>query len=262
MTIVFLVPILVIVWLSFASPNPGNYVDAWESELFRRSILTTLEMAVGVTAICIVAGYPFAYVLARGGKIIRTMLFVALMTSFWTSTLVRTYAWQIMLNNTGFINKALLDLGLIDQPIRMIHTQFAVFLTMAQILLPFAVLTTFAAIRSINPDLERAAQVMGARPSVAFFRVTVPLSLPGAAAGGVLVFVIALGFYITPSIVGASNDLYIGSLIVQQLEVYRSAGGAAAQSVVLLVIALGLLAVAARFVGLGRVLGLRQGGSE
>jgi len=213
-------------------------------------------MALGVTVICLVVSYPYAYVLVRGGKLMRAILLGALMLSFWTSTLVRTYAWQILLNNTGLINRALINLGITQQPVQLIHTQFAVYLTMSQILAPFTILTIYSAMRTVSPDLEQAARVMGARPSVAFFRVTVPLSLPGAAAGGILVFVIALGFYITPSIVAASNKIYIGSAIIEQLNVFLQTGVAAAESVILLVAVLLALALASRFIKIGAVLGL------
>jgi ABC-type spermidine/putrescine transport system permease subunit I len=258
MLLVFLVPLVVIVVIGLTDPSPKNFSVAWNDAVYRKSLITTVKMAVGVTLICLVVSYPYAYVLARGGKYVRAVLFGALMLSFWTSTLVRTYAWQILLNNTGLINKSLINMGVIDEPLKLIHTQFAVYLTMAQILAPFTILTIFSAIRSVNPDLEQAAQVMGARPSVAFFKVTVPLSLPGAAAGGILVFVLALGFYITPSIVAASNQLYVGSAIVQQLNALLDTGVASAESVILLLVVLVVLAVAARFVGIGRVLGLTK----
>jgi ABC-type spermidine/putrescine transport system permease subunit I len=262
MILVFLVPLIVIIDISLASPSPHNFVAAWQDGIFRRSLWITVEMALGVTVICLLVSYPYAYVLARGGKIMRGILLGALLLSFWTSSLVRTYAWEILLNNVGLINRALINLGVISSPIQLIHNQFAVYLTMSQILAPFTILTIYSSLRSISPDLERAAQVMGARPSVAFFRVTVPLTLPGAVAGGILVFVIALGFYITPSIVAASDTLYLGSAIVLQLNVFLHTGVASAEAVIMLAVVTIVLAIAARFVSIGRILGLNRGARQ
>jgi putative spermidine/putrescine transport system permease protein len=259
MILVFLVPLVVIIDISLNAPRWGNFVAAWHDGIFRAALWTTVEMALGVTIICLIVSYPYAYVLARGGRTVRGILLATLILSFWTSTLVRTYAWQILLDNTGLINRALINLGIIQQPVQLIHTQFAVYLTMSQILAPFTILTIYSAMRNINPDLEQAARVMGARPSVTFFRVTVPLSLPGAVAGAILVFVIALGFYITPSIVAASDKIYIGSAIIEQLNVFLQTGVASAESVILLVGVLVVLAVAGKFVGVSRILGLSEG---
>jgi putative spermidine/putrescine transport system permease protein len=259
MVLVFLVPIIVIIDISLSSPSAHNFVAAWQDGIFRRSLWTTVEMAIGVTVICLVLSYPYAYVLARGGRLIRGVLLGALMLSFWTSTLVRTYAWQILLNNVGLINRALINLHVLSQPIQLIHNQFAVYLTMSQILAPFTILTIWSSLRGISPDLERAAQVMGARPSVVFWRVTIPLTLPGAVAGGILVFVLALGFYITPSIVAASDTIYLGSAIVLQLNVFLHTGVAAAEAVIMLAVVTIVLAIAARFVSIGKILGLTRG---
>ncbi|MCU1689739.1 MAG: transporter permease [Pseudonocardiales bacterium] len=259
MALVFIVPLVVILTKSFTDPGPQNFSDAVNSGIFRRSLWTTIKMAFFVTIVCLLVSYPYAYAMARGGKLIVAVLLGALMLSFWTSTLVRTYAWQILLNNTGVINKTLINLGLIDEPIQMIRTNFSVYLGMAHVLAPFTILTLYAQMRTIKPELEQAAQVMGARPSVAFLRITLPLSLPGAAAGGILVFVMALGFYITPQILGSSRDTYIGTAIIQQVQVFLKTGVGAAESLILLGIVLLVLLVAGKFIGIGRILGLNKG---
>lgn len=259
MLAVFALPVIVILAKAVTDPGPGNFADAWDSGVFRRSLWTTIKMAFFVTVVCLLVSYPYAYAMARCGKVMVAVLIGALMLSFWTSTLVRTYAWQILLNRTGVINQTLLDLGLIDEPIPMIRTNFSVYLGMAHVLAPFTILTLYATMRTIKPELEQAAQVMGARPSVAFLRVTLPLSLPGAAAGGILVFVMALGFYITPQILGSSKDTYIGTAIIQQVNVFLNTGVGAAQSVILLALVAVVLGVAAKFVGIGRILGIGKG---
>lgn len=254
MVIALLLPIGVIAFRAVS--DPGNFVAAFESGIFRRSIWTTVRMSIIVTLVCVVISYPFAYVLARGGRAVVTVLATFLLVSFWTSTLVRTFSWQLLLNNTGIINDALIAGGLISEPLQMIRTDFAVFVGMAHVLAPYTILTIYAQIRAIGPELEEAAQVMGAPPLTVFWRVIMPLTRAGAAAGAVLVFVMALGFYITPRILGNAQDVYIGSAIVQQVQVFLSTGVGAAQSLVLLVIVLAILALAARFLGLSRILGL------
>ncbi|GAA2000715.1 ABC transporter permease [Microbacterium ulmi] len=254
MVVAFLLPIAVIAFRALSDPN--NFALAFESGIFRRSIWTTVRMSVLVTIVCVVISYPFAYVLARGGKVLVAVLGTFLLVSFWTSTLVRTYSWQLLLNNTGILNDTLIALGVIAEPLAIIRTDLAVFIGMAHVLAPYTILTIFAQIRAIPSELEEAAQVMGARPITVFWRVVLPLTRAGAVAGGVLVFVMALGFYITPQILGNQQDVYIGTAIVQQVQVFLRTDVGAAQSLVLLAIVLLVLGVAARFLGLSRVLGL------
>ncbi|WP_182881004.1 ABC transporter permease [Microbispora sp. H10949] len=256
----FVVPMAVVVVKSLTDPSPANYSAIFTSSVYQRSVVDTLEMALVVTVLCLLIGYPYAYTMARSGTAMRTFLMVALMLAFWTSLLVRTYAWQIVLNDTGIVNTALRDwLGLTSAPIHMIRTPFAVYVGMVHVLLPYAVLALFAQLRSIDPDVERAAQVMGARPWRVFARVTLPLSLPGAVAGGVLVFVLALGFYITPQLLGGARQVYVGQAIMQQIEQFLKPGVGAAMAVLLFVAVLAVLGLAARFVGLGKILGVGMG---
>jgi putative spermidine/putrescine transport system permease protein len=255
----FVVPVAVMAVSSLTDPGPENYADAVHSGLFRRAITSTFSMAGIVTVLSLLVAYPYAYVMARGGRLIRSILGVSLMISFWTSLLVRTFSWQVLLNDTGVVNEALISLGLRDEPIEMMHTAFAVDLAMVHILAPYLVLALYAQLRTISPDLELAARGMGATPSRAFMRVTLPLSLPGAVAGSVLVFVLALGFYITPQILGASGTSYIGQAIVTQVQTLLKTGVGAAMSMILLAMVLTVLALTSRFVGLQRILGVGQG---
>src|SRR5690606_7665849 len=155
-------------------------------------------------------------------------------------------------NDTGVINQGLTKAGLIDSPLPLGGGEFAVYVGMTQVLLPYVVLTLYAQMRGIPPELELAAQSMGATRISTFFRVTLPLSFSGAVAGGLLVFVIALGFYIAPQILGSSKRSYVGTSIVQQIEVFLKPGVGAAQAVVLLVLALAIL------LGVGRVVGVTK----
>lgn len=256
----FLVPIGVVLSLSFSSAD--NYTALLSDEIFKRSFFATLRMAAVVAIICVLIGWPYAYVMARAPKALALILLMAVMMSFWTSMLVRTYAWQILLNDTGMINTLLLDLGLITEPIRMIRTDFAVYLGMAHVLAPFAILPIYAQLQSVSPELERAAQSMGALRTSAFWQIVVPLSAPGAIAGLVLVFVTSLGFYITPQILGGPGQLYIGSAIVQKLNLTLDIGAAAAMAVVLLVAILFVFVFASRVIRVGQILGVRNQGGE
>ena len=254
----FVLPMVVVLWQSFTQPGVLNYTAAWDSGMFRRAIIATFEMAAVVTVISLVIGYPYAYAMARGGKALRGFLFAALMVSFWTSLLVRTFAWEILLDDTGLVNKALLNLHLISQPLAMMHTAFSVDVGMVHILAPYLVLALYAQLRAISPDLEQAARGMGARQPAAFWRVTFPLSLPGAVAGCVLVFILALGFYITPAMLGNGIGQYIGQAIVNEVEQLLQTGVGEAMSGLLLALVLILLAVPARFVGLWNILGVAR----
>jgi putative spermidine/putrescine transport system permease protein len=234
-------------WMSLNDPSPANYKTALDSGLFRRALTNTFKMAAAVTLISMLVGYPYAYCMAFGGRILRTFLFVALMSSFWTSVVVRSYAWQFMLNDRGLMNQFLVkDLGLIDQPLEIARTPVAVYIGMTQILVPFMVLAIYAQLRSLPADLVLAARGMGASPSQAFRSVTLPLSIPGVMAGSVLVAVLALGFYITPQLLGGARDPYIGQAIVLQVERLYRPGVGAAMAVILLVTVLVILATAGR----------------
>ncbi|WP_156224805.1 ABC transporter permease [Pseudactinotalea suaedae] len=260
MAVAFLLPVLLMTIRAVSDPQ--NFVDAFSSGIFRRSIWTTVRMSLTVTVVCLVVSYPYAYVLARARRTIVIILATCLLVSFWTSTLVRTYSWQLLLNNTGLINTAMVALGIVDEPIRMMGTDFAVYLGMAHVLAPYTVLTIYAQMRAIPRELEEAAQIMGSRPATVFWRVIVPLSRPGALAGAVLVFVMALGFYITPQILGSAQNVYIGTAIVQQVQAFLSTDVGAAQAVVLLLIVLITLAVGGKYLGIGRILGLDKAGQR
>lgn len=254
--LVFFVPLGYAVVQSFTDPSPANYQEAWESDLLRRALGLTFQMAVTVTVLCLAISYPFAYAMARGGRALRGFLLAAVMTSFWTSFLVRTFSWQVLLSNSGVVNDVLQRLGFTDEPITMLHTSFAVDLAMVHILAPLVILAIYAQLRSVPPDLELAAQSMGARPATAFWRITFPLTLPGALAGAVLAFVMSLGYYITPQVLGDSGKAYLGQVIMLYVERFFAFGTAAAIAVILMVLVAALLGVAAWLVGARRLLGL------
>ena len=202
-------------------------------EAYVRVLTNTFWVAILSTAACLVIGYPFAYLMTVVPGRIAGLLVIAVLLPFWSSLLVRTFAWQVILRDTGIINRFLIDLGVISEPLTLIRTTAAVIIGMSHILLPFMVLPLWAVMRRIDPEYGRAAANLGASPMRAFFRVFVPLSMPGVLAGCLLVFVLALGFYITPALLGGLRDQMISQLIVQQVQQRLDWGFAAAMSVLL-----------------------------
>lgn len=256
LVLVFGAPMVMVVIRSLTDPSPENYLGVVQDPIYAASLWRTIQIAFTVTLLSAIIGYPVAYVMARSSKGLSTFLLAALMLSFWTSLLVRTFAWQVILNNTGIVNEFLLGLGIIQEPLPLVRNLFAVYVGMVHILMPYAILATFASLRSIRPEVEQAAQSLGANRMQVFFRVTLPLSLPGVAAGMVLVFVLSLGFYITPALLGGPQDSLISQSIVLQVQQYMQPGMGSAMAVVLVLLVLVVFLVATRFVGLGRILGV------
>jgi ABC-type spermidine/putrescine transport system permease subunit I len=183
------------------------------------------------------------------------LLLIAVLLPFWSSLLVRTFAWQVLLRDTGVINRFLLDLGVINEPLALIRTTGGVIIGMSHILLPFMVLPIYAVMRRIDPEFGRAAANLGASPFASFIRIFVPLSLPGVLAGCLLVFILALGFYITPALLGGLRDQMISQLIVQQIQQRLDWGFGTAMSVLLVVITLIILFISSRMIQLRDVFG-------
>ncbi|WP_342734219.1 ABC transporter permease [Bradyrhizobium sp. B117] len=226
-----------------------HYTALPNDAVFLKVFWVTLRTSLVVTLATLVLGYPVALALSRARSTAPFILMVILLP-FWTSVLVRSYAWMVLLGRHGLINEALLAPKLIAHPIRLLNTTLATEIAMTHILLPYMILPIANALRQIDPSLARAASGLGATPRGTFWQVILPLSMSGAAAGVVLVFVLALGFYITPAMVGDSRDVTLSMLIAQQVEQFNW-GYSAALSAVLLATALGLIAVAQRLPGVG-----------
>ncbi|HXI20983.1 MAG TPA: ABC transporter permease, partial [Gemmatimonadales bacterium] len=185
-------------------------------------ILTrTLVWSVAATAICLVLGYPLAYLIARSGRWKNLLLFLVVLP-FWTSFLVRTFAMIFLMRDTGFINTVLLRWGVIHAPIPMLYTPFAVMTGLVYGFLPFMVLPIYASLEKLDPALLEAAEVLGARAPARFWKVTFPLSLPGVVAGALLVFIPALGSFLTPDLLGGAKEVMIGNLIQNQFSSARN----------------------------------------
>jgi putative spermidine/putrescine transport system permease protein len=233
----FVNPLLRIGRLSFGeeSFSLSYYEDFFRSELYTGTLLRTLLSAAAVTSVCLLIGYPYAYVMANTRRRTRVVMLVFLLLPFWTSVLVRTYAWQILLQDTGLINRLLLSIGVIEDPLPLIRNTQGVLIGMTHVLLPFMVLALFAVMSRIDRKIMSAAISLGATPLAAFRTTYLPLSLPGIVAGSTLVFVLTIGFYITPAILGDPRSSFLSQLIVQQAQHLLNWELASAMSVVLFV---------------------------
>lgn len=225
-----------------------------ESRVFRAVLLRSLWISLLVTAVCLALGWPLAWLIATTRGLASTMLLAAVLLPFWISLVVRTAAWMVLLQREGVVNAALEASGLIGAPLPLLMNRFAVVLGMVHILLPFMVLPLVAAFRGLDPRLPRAAASLGAAPWRVFLRVTLPLSLPGIGAGCILVFIQALGFYVTPALLGGPNDQMLAWFVGFYATRSVNWGLAAALSVMLLV-AVGLCVAL-----YGRLAGFRRPG--
>jgi putative spermidine/putrescine transport system permease protein len=221
--------------------------------LYLQLIGRTLNIALSVTAICLVMGFPIALLLAHVGGVWRNILLVLVLLPFWTSLLVRTAAWMVVLQNEGIVNTALVSLGILNEPVRMIYNRAGVLIVMSQVLLPFMILPLYAVMSGISHWHMRAALSLGGRPWFAFRRVYLPQTLPGVAAGTLLVFMLSIGYYITPALVGGSGDQMLSYFIAFYANQTVNWGLAAALGTVLMVIVLVLFAIYSRLFGIDRI---------
>lgn len=256
----FLVPLVLMGIRSITDTDPpggglSNYTTFFDSETNVRVLRNTFVIASISTAVCLLIGYPYAYLMNMASPRVSGLLLIVVLLPFWSSLLVRTFAWEVILRDSGVINSILMNWGLIKEPIQLMRNTLGVIIGMSQILLPFMVLPLWAVMRRIDPELTRAAANLGARPFSAFRRVFLPLSLPGIASGTLLVFVLALGFYITPAILGSPRETMISRFIADQVQQRLNWGLASAMAVVLMVLTLVSLVVASRFVKIRDVYG-------
>ena len=224
-----------------------------EQRVFRAVLGRTLWISATVTLICLILGYPVAYVIAAQPPGRAGLLLFLVLLPFWTSLLVRTLAWVVLLQKEGVLNSLFLSLGIVHEPLKMIFNRFAVYVAMVHVLLPFMVLPLYSVMRSIPSSYVQAASSLGARPFTAFRRVYLPQTLPGIGAGCLMVFIQALGYYITPALVGGADDQMISYFIAFYASRTVNWGMAAALSIVLLTATLVLYAVYNRLIGIERM---------
>ena len=224
-----------------------------DERVFRNVLGRTLWISGVVTLACLLLGYPVALFIARQPPQRAAVLLFLVLLPFWTSLLVRTVAWVVLLQREGILNNLLMSLGIVTEPVRMIFNRFAVYVAMVHVLLPFMVLPLYAVMKSISPSYVRAAASLGAPPFTAFRRVYLPQTLPGIGAGCLMVFIQALGYYITPALVGGADDQMVSYFIAFYASRTINWGMAAALSIMLLAATLALYAVYNRMIGLDKM---------
>jgi len=243
---VYLYPLLKLLVLSLGVPPAlASYGKLASNDLFLAILIRTFRISAIVTLVCLVAAYPVAYLLTRAGTRVAAVIMIAILLPFWTSILVRTYAWMVLLQNNGLVNRLLMGLGLVSAPLRLMYNEAGVIIGMVQILLPFAILPVYASLGTIDPRLHLAARILGAGAWQRFWRVTFPLSLPGVYAGAALVFIPAFGIFAIPDILGGPDDSLIGNVIKQQFLETRDWPFGSVLSIVLTIAALALAGLAA-----------------
>ena len=262
MVLVLIVMVLPVGWLfylSFIGSEGGfsleNYARMLESKSYTRIFITTFKVSFLTTAICIAIGYPLAYFLSQLPARAANICMLAVLLPFWTSVLVRTYAWLVLLQRKGLINTWGIEAGLWSEPLPLVHNLTGTLIGMVHIMLPFLVLPLYSSMKAIDPDFLKAASNLGARPVQSFQQVFFPLSLPGLFAGSLIVFVLCLGFFVTPAVLGGGKVIMVSNQITNNIELFFNWGAASALGVVLLVVTLLILFVASKLLPLDNVMG-------
>ena len=258
--LVYLWPMLLLGFWAFHDPKQGwtlaQLARVAGDEDYHAAFVTTFRIAAVTTLVSALVGYPYAYLMATSGPRRAALLAAAVMLPFWTSILARSLAWMILLGRRGIINQWLVGLGLVDRPLALLFNSIGVQIGMVHVLLPFMVLPIWAVLARLDATLPRAARSLGASSARAFWHVTFPLSLPGLIAGITLVFMSAIGFYITPALLGGPADLTIASLIEMVVRDLLDWPFGAILSLTLLACVGVVFAVGAVVAGAGRLTGM------
>lgn len=251
---VLVVPVLGLLVQSLFAPGftTRHYSRLLVEPLYLKVLLATLELSALSTAICLIAGYPVAYHLATVRPATRSLLLIFLLLPFWTSILVKSFAWLILLQRDGIVNRVLLGLGVVSAPLTLIFNTVGMLVGNVHYLLPFMVLPIFSVLAGIDRNVLRAAESLGARPGQQFLRIILPLSVPGVAAGCLMVFVMSLGFYVVPALLGGPKNMMIATLIDFYVRETLNWPFASTLSAVLLSVTLLFVALYFRVFGLER----------
>ena len=257
--VIMVIPVGWLFWISFLGDDGSfsleHYHRMVKSKSYARTFRTTFEVSFITTAVCIMMGYPLAYLLSQLPRRAANLCLIAVLLPFWTSLLVRTYAWLVLLQRKGLINEWAIDIGLWEEPIKLVHNFNGNLIGMVHIMLPFLVLPLYGSMQAIDRDYLKAASNLGASPAAAFWQVFFPLSLPGLFAGALIVFVLCLGFFVTPAVLGGGKVIMVSMRIATNIEVFFNWGAASALGVVLLALTLLVLFVASRLLRLDQILG-------
>jgi len=256
-TALIVVPVGWLFYLSFIGRDGSfsfeNYERMVKSKAYIRIFLTTFKISILTTIICAAIGYPLAYFMSQLSRKWANICMIGVLIPFWTSLLVRTYAWLVLLQKKGLLNNMAIEMGIISEPIKLVHNTTGTLIGMVHIMLPFLILPLYANMRAIDKDTLKAASSLGATPTIAFWTVFFPLSLPGLLAGLLIVFVLCLGFYVTPAILGGGKVIMAAMKISSNIELYFSWGAASALGVVLLVVTGIILFIASKLVSMDQL---------
>ena len=256
--IVFMVvPVFRIFVLSFFDPDftLKHYLKFYNVGIYSQILLRTLTISLMVSFCCLIVGYPVAYLMADVSDKTSKILLIFVVLPMWTGILVRTYAWMVLLGRKGILNKLLIYLDVIAEPLKVLYTTKAVVLAMVQILVPLMILPLYATMKGIDRNLLKASNILGAGPLRTFWRIFLPLSTPGILAGFTLVFILSMAFFITPALVGGRKDIMIAMLIESQVTRLLNWGFAAALSLILMAMTLIIILIFNKFIGINRFLG-------
>ena len=243
----FALPFMIILKISLADPvmqqppfsqtaSLDNFLFLLSDKLYAITYLRSILMATGATILCLLLGFPMAYGIARSDPAVRSFLLLLIVLPFWISFLLRVYAWMGLMNNYGVINNTLMWLGLTDQPIQIMYTDFAIFVGLTYSYLPFMILPLYASLERMDLDLVDAALDLGASKTAAFWDITWPLARPGVIAGSLLVFIPSMGEYVIPYLLGGPETLLIGRVLFDEFFVNRDWPLASAVAIMLLII--------------------------
>jgi len=251
LAVFFVMPVVSLLLRSITEPEFGlqNYATLIATSTYAKVFWNTFMVASVVTVITIILGYPVAWMLSVLPGRWAAVVFAVILLSMWTNLLARTYAWMVLLQSTGVINRSLMALGIIDTPLPLINNLTGVTIGMVYIMLPFFILPLQATFRTIDPSTLQAASLCGAGRWQAFRRVLLPLSLTGVLSGGLIVFVMSLGYFVTPALLGGTSNMMLAEMIAQLVQSLLNWGLGGAAAFVLLVMTLALYAMQVRYFG-------------
>lgn len=257
--IILVLPVGWLFYVSFIGADGQFSLENYERMVNRKSYArifkTTFQISFLTTGLCILIGYPLAYFLSQLPPRLANIGLITVLLPFWTSLLVRTYAWLVLLQKRGLINEWAISLGLWEEPIKIVHNMTGTLIGMVHIMLPFLILPVYGTMKSIDLNLMKAASNLGANPRRAFWDVFFPLTMPGLIAGSLIVFILCLGFFVTPAVLGGGKVIMVSMKIVSNIELFVNWGAASALGVVLLVMTLAILWVTSRFINLEQIAG-------
>jgi putative spermidine/putrescine transport system permease protein len=255
--------ILPLCWLALQSVQTedgfslANYLRIFQERIYWDTFSLTFKISFMVTVLSIFLGFPIAYAASRLQGFWANLILICVIIPFWTSVLVRSYAWLVLLQRRGLVNQTLMDLGIIDQPLNLMHNTTGTVIGTLHVMLPFMVLPLYSVMRKIPQDLLQASESLGAKPFYTFRRVFLPMAAPGVMAGSILVFVICLGFFITPELLGGGRTILVSMLVQRNVELYHAWGAASAVGLVLLLVVFLIFWGINRFIPIERILGAR-----